>query len=170
MVLASWLAPGSARGQDAAARGVAKAPPARAPSSPPLEQAPYSPNMWLTVAGVAVFGAAYGVGIPTTAAISESSGSKFSGQHAETMAIPFVGPWLEATGSVESESTKGAPAFVTLGVLQIVGASLAIAGLVFTHDATHDDDTPVTRRIVPYAAASPRDGALDLRFGLRGDL
>lgn len=99
----------------------------------PSEGTPHvqrQPITWLAVTGLSMFGLVYLAGIPGAAAVSESEGSKFSGKHASVMAIPFAGPWLEASGSVEKESTRGAPALVAMGVLQVVGATLAAVGLI----------------------------------------
>lgn len=106
--------------------------------------------MWLSVLGFSVFGTVYLGSIPLTAAIASGGGSKFAMSHAGVMAIPFAGPWLEAAGVVESESSSGAPGLAVLGVLQVVGATLGIIGSVGCE------------RIRPVAADAPKESTWEL--------
>ena len=110
--------------------GPARAQEARPPPLVPTYTTKREPMPFLTVTGLSIFGSVYAASIPATAAIARSDGSKFSGSHAEIMAIPFAGPWLEAAGVVERQSSKGMPGLMAVGLLQIVGATLAVVGLV----------------------------------------
>jgi hypothetical protein len=114
-------------------------PPAAAPAAPPIAMTPsFGPapeqpqtesikGLW--VAGMVVLGISWLGSIPAAAAISSATGSEVPEQHAGVMAAPLVGPWLEAAGVIDAETTVAAPAFAAIGVLQLGGTLMTILGL-----------------------------------------
>ena len=121
-------------------------------------------GLWLT--GLIVFGSVYVAGIPAAAGISAAAGSKEPGSHAGMMAIPFAGPWLEAAGVVEEESSEGTPGFVAVGALQIVGATLFIIGVSVRRERRMTatslvDHAPLPRPFITYGPLGrPSGGGL----------
>lgn len=121
-------------------------PAAVAPSEPPpFVQGDVSPSedrttesiKGLWIAGLVTLGFSWIGSIPAAAAISAASGSSDPGAHAGIMAIPLVGPWVEAGGVLEEATTVAAPAFVALGVLQIGGALMTILGFSLQREVSH---------------------------------
>lgn len=162
---------------DARDRCVPRAPLAPPPGAPPyVGPGTFAPSgdgrtetvgikgLWLT--GLIVFGSVYVAGIPAAAGISAAAGSKEPGSHAGMMAIPFAGPWLEAAGVVEEESSEGTPGFVAVGALQIVGATLFIIGVSVRRERRMTatslvDHAPLPRPFITYGPLGrPSGGGL----------
>lgn len=121
----------------------------------------------LYIAGPIVFGAIYAIGIPLAAGISAAAGADDPGAHAGVMAIPIAGPFLEAGGVVDEESSEGAPALVAMGVLQIAGITMTILGLTIRREKKVPVygiplvEGPITATLSPLA--SPEMAGVGLR-------
>jgi hypothetical protein len=145
------------------------APRASAEDEPEVRYPPSSVRIPVILAGVGVFGAAYGLGVASSREAPDVPGAK-------ALAVPLAGPWIALAQNGCSTSNPDCGGLLYLrgallvfeGIVQIAGTGLVIEGIVMkTEAAKKTGFLEVKRgdfslRPVPF---TPTVGATDQRRG-----